>query len=302
MSRKESARPLLEDYDSAEPPRVDSLRPGSGEYGDAYFDRKRQSTAFFNADNLRTNSVFNSDQGRHLSVPHSDSLRKASSDSLEYRKHSLLSSNQKNVPIERSLVRSTRWNVRMVNSHLYITFYFIILGLTIFLLVYEINNHDKLVHRGDHHIYELPDWFKVLDMAVLVILVLEVFIRMLSYRPVCDFFKWWINVFDFAVVALCLAVQIIELSLPHKMKDNQWLDTLLIILRYAARFLVMCFLFGHNRQHRKRMKATKPIVFDNCPASESAKSRKNSSDPNLNPGVFLVERSPPPGNSVQQAV
>merc|ERR1712039_1090094 len=97
-----------------------------------------------------------------------------------------------------------------------ISFYLIILGLTIFLLVYEINHHDRLMHRGDHHVYDLPLWFKILDMAVLVILVLEVFLRMFSYRPICEFFKWWINVFDLAVVALCMAVQVLELSLPHK--------------------------------------------------------------------------------------
>merc|ERR1712018_874474 len=101
---------------------------------------------------------------------------------------------------------------------------------------------------------------------------------MFSYRPVCEFFKRWINVFDFVVVFLCLAVQILWLSLPHdhEMRHQEWLDSFLIVLRYSARFLVMCFLFWHQKQQRRRMRAVaKPVIFDNLSGGTGSHKSKS---------------------------
>lgn len=145
----------------------------------------------------------------------------------------------------------TRVANRILFAKYYIVIYLFILGLTSFLLVYDLSQPDFF------QIKEMPPWWIAFDATAITAFVLEISIR-ISARP-GGYCRNWLNIIDLIVVMLCLVTLVLEgLNSARIVKFegfSELVGSVLLGLRYIGQLARLLLVIRHQREHYLATKA-----------------------------------------------
>jgi len=137
------------------------------------------------------------------------------------------------------------------SGYSYTAFYFLVFGIQMFLLIWNLTHHSEL-----EHVSHVAAWYLCLDIGSTILMVIEVMLRMLATRR--TFFHSKLNILDFTLMILCT----VALGLYFVEPESAVLGPLALTLRYGSQVLRMLLTIKRAHQRKQMVASSEGTVVD----------------------------------------